>query len=202
MDQDHVRPNLLQHRSDPLQDVHGDVKQSLLILHDGEIIIRLHPEGPQHLVQHLPVLTGHADHRFKLFRSALQFQHQRAHFGGLRPGAENQHDFFHRLFSPALPPVFRACMPLYFFSAAVSIFVYYSMGLEKAQYKYIFRHYMLCICPVFWKSEPREDRRTEEERPRGDPRGLLILLLYLRKRPYFAVALTPLASYPLQALPT
>ena len=64
VDQHNVRLDLLQHALDPLQNVGGNIKKGLLILHNGKIVVRLHLEGLQHLLQHLAVLTGDANHRF------------------------------------------------------------------------------------------------------------------------------------------
>ena len=71
------------------------IKKGLPVLHDGKIIVRRHPKGPQALGQHLPMLPRDADHRLKLLRPPLQLQHQGAHFDGLRLRSEDQHHFFH-----------------------------------------------------------------------------------------------------------
>ena len=49
----------------------GHVKQGLLVLHDGQVVIRRHPESLQHLIQHLPVLSRDA-HNGLQGRAALQ----------------------------------------------------------------------------------------------------------------------------------
>ena len=97
MDQNDVRLLLFQHRGDLLQDRLGDIKQSLPLLHDGQIIVRLHMKCPHHLLQHGFMLAGGAHHGGKLL-SALEFVDQGTHFDGFRPGAEHQHYLFTHFF--------------------------------------------------------------------------------------------------------
>ena len=68
----------------------GDVIQVLSLFHDVQVIVGLHPENLQHLVQHLPVLAAYADKGFELFGMLLELLDQRTHLDGLRPGSENE----------------------------------------------------------------------------------------------------------------
>ena len=67
VNQHHIGPHLFQHFLDPVEDVGSDVKQGLLVLHDGQVIVRHHMERLQHLIQHLPMLAGDADDGFDVF---------------------------------------------------------------------------------------------------------------------------------------
>ena len=95
MDQDHIWLHLRKHIAHPREHPRRHIIQVLPLLHDIQVEVRLHLEDPQHLVQHLPMLPRHAHDRLKLLRILLELLHQRAHLDGLRPGPENEHDFFH-----------------------------------------------------------------------------------------------------------
>ena len=89
MDQDHIRLALLEYVAHAGKHAGSDIVQVLPLLHDIQVIIRLHLEYAQHLVQHLPMLPRHAHDRLKLLRILLELLHQRAHLDGLRAGSEN-----------------------------------------------------------------------------------------------------------------
>ena len=74
------------------QNVGGDVGQVLARLHDVEVEIRMDVEQLQHLVEHLPVLGGHANMGFDGLGLA-QRGHHRGHFDGLGAGAEHDKNF-------------------------------------------------------------------------------------------------------------
>ena len=93
VNQDNIRLLLFKHRRDLIQNRLRDIKEGLPLLHNGQVIIRLYPESPHHLLQHGFVLTSGAYHSGKL-RPALEFIDQGAHFNSLRPSAEHQHDLF------------------------------------------------------------------------------------------------------------
>ena len=95
VDQHQIRFLFLENSPHPLQHIAGDVEEGLLLLHNGQVIVRNHMKALQHLIQHLPVLTGNAYQRFH-GTSAFQFFDQRAHFDSLRSGAKHQHYFFHK----------------------------------------------------------------------------------------------------------
>ena len=60
------------------------------LLHDVQVIIRLHLEDPQHLAQPLPLLPRHAHNRLKLLWILLELLHQREYLDGLGAGSENE----------------------------------------------------------------------------------------------------------------
>ena len=93
VNQHRLRPFPFQNGLHPFKNLPGNVKEGLPRLHDGKVIVRLYLKALQHLLQHLPMLAGDADQGFKV-GSSLQLPHQRAHFDCLRPGTEDQHDFF------------------------------------------------------------------------------------------------------------
>ncbi len=76
----------------PAQRFFGDGGKRLALLHNIEVKIRFNLKNIQHLVEHFPVLRGHADNGFGVF-AACQLVHQRGHFNRFRAGAENGHYF-------------------------------------------------------------------------------------------------------------
>ena len=97
MDQNQVGLCLLKDLLHAQQALTGNGGECLPGFHDIEIVLRRELENMQHGVQHLPVLGGHTAQALNA-RPALQLLHQRRHFDGLRPGAEDGHhtDCFHR----------------------------------------------------------------------------------------------------------
>ena len=67
MNKNHIRLDLFQNIFYSAKDIRCDIEQSLLVLHDGQIVIRNNMEGLEDLIQHLTVLTGYADNCFKIF---------------------------------------------------------------------------------------------------------------------------------------
>ena len=57
---DHIRSDLFQYPFHLLQNACSDIKEVLLFLHDGQVIVRRHRKGLQDLIQHFPVLPGNA----------------------------------------------------------------------------------------------------------------------------------------------
>ena len=100
--QHHIRLFLLQDLPHAGHHVDGDVKQRLPVLHDRQVVLRHHLERVQYLLQHAPVLSGHADDGLDSVPFP-EFLHQRAHLDRFRPGAEHQHD----LFAPGTVPFIR-----------------------------------------------------------------------------------------------
>ena len=94
MYQYHVRLFFFQYFLDTIQDIGGHIEQRLLVFHDRQIIVRCNIKGFKNHIQHLAVLSGYTNNRLKLF-AFLQFLNKRAHFYCFRPGAENEHYFFH-----------------------------------------------------------------------------------------------------------
>ena len=95
MDQNDIGLDLIQHIPHPGQHPRRDIVQVLPLLHDIQIIIRLHIENCQHLVQHFPMLPRHAHNRLERLRILLERLHQRTHLNRLRPRSKHQHYLFH-----------------------------------------------------------------------------------------------------------
>ena len=113
-----IRLFSLQHRLQVLQDAGGDIKQRLARLHDGNIVFRLHMERLQHLIQHLPVLAGHAADGLDAAAPA-QLLHQRAHLDRFGSGPEHQHDLFHNLYTPSSVQMLRVSSTTLPFSLSI-----------------------------------------------------------------------------------
>ena len=95
VDQNDVRLDLAQDLLDPQQHGGGDVEQILLLLHDGQIVIRHDGKNAQDLIEHIPVLAGDADDGSDI-RTFFQLLDERAHFDGLRPGTKYDQNCFHK----------------------------------------------------------------------------------------------------------
>ena len=97
MNKDDIRLRFIQHIAQPKEYTGSHVVQVLTLLHDVQVIIRIHSENLQHLIQHLPMLPRYADYCLECFRMLLELLDQRAHLNGLRAGSENKHYLLHRL---------------------------------------------------------------------------------------------------------
>ena len=64
---------------DAVQDIRRNVKQRLLVFHDREVVVRHDAKRLEDLVEHLPVLSGHADDGLN-FVMTLEFVYKRTHF--------------------------------------------------------------------------------------------------------------------------
>ena len=71
-----------------------DVEQRLLRRHDVEIKIGFDIEQPQHLIEHLSVLSRHRHDRFK-FGVPFELEDHRRHFYCFGSRAEYRHHFQH-----------------------------------------------------------------------------------------------------------
>ena len=91
MDQDHVGLQLVDGLVHAQEALAGDVGEGLPGGHDVQVPVRPNAEDLQHAVQHLPVLGGNAAEAFNAGTGG-QLLYQRAHFDGLRTGAEDAHD--------------------------------------------------------------------------------------------------------------
>lgn len=107
MDQDHIRLFPLQHRGELLQNRLSDVKERLPLLHNRQVIIRLHTEGAHHLLQHGFMLPGGADHGSKL-RPAFQLVDQGAHFDGFGSGTKYQEYLLAHFVPPLYSLIFES----------------------------------------------------------------------------------------------
>lgn len=103
VDEDHVGPLALEDGLELEQHVAGDVEEGLARPHDRQIVVGLHAEHPQHLLEHLAVLAGHADDRLELALAGLELVDERAHLDGLRSRAEDEHHFSRHDRPPSSP---------------------------------------------------------------------------------------------------
>ncbi len=87
-----VRLRFAQYRLQPLKHADRNLVQRLPIFHHVQIVIRLDLEHFQYLVEHLAMLSRHADDRFDPVRVLLQFENQRSHLDRFRAHAEDRHD--------------------------------------------------------------------------------------------------------------
>ncbi len=87
VDQHDVGPHGLEHRVDAPEHGRGDVAETLLLLHDPQVVVDGEGERFDHLVEHLPVLPGEADEHLES-PATPKLQHHGSHLDGLRPGAE------------------------------------------------------------------------------------------------------------------
>ena len=74
MHQNDIRLFLFQYLPNAVEDIGRHIKQRLLVLHDGKIIVRRDGKRIQHHVQHLTMLTCYTDDRLQ-FLMFFQFIH-------------------------------------------------------------------------------------------------------------------------------
>ena len=67
VDENRVRSLFFEHGLYLFEYADSDVKESLLIFHYAQIVVRLNIECPEHAVKHLAVLTGDAYNGLKPF---------------------------------------------------------------------------------------------------------------------------------------
>ena len=89
-----VRSDFFKNWLDAIQDVRRDVEQRLLVFHNRQVEVWHDAERFKYLIEHLTVLTGHADNGF-YFTVSLQFVDERTHLYRFGACAEDEHDFFH-----------------------------------------------------------------------------------------------------------
>ena len=85
----------------------GNGGKRLALFHDMQVIIARQLKDLHDGIEHFPVLAGQADDAFDLL-AGLQRLDKRRHFDGLRPCAEDGHDF---QLIHAVPPVFLPARP-------------------------------------------------------------------------------------------
>ena len=101
VNQYYIRFFLFQNSLDAIQNIGSYVEQRLLILHDGQVIIRGNIKCLKNHIKHLTMLTSHTNNRFQFF-TFLQFINKRTHFNCFRTSTENEHYFFHIQYSAFL----------------------------------------------------------------------------------------------------
>ena len=67
----------------------GNIIQVLPLLHDVEVVVRLHIKYGQHLVEHFSMLTSNANNSFEIYCVLLELFYQWTHLDGLRTSAKN-----------------------------------------------------------------------------------------------------------------
>ena len=92
-----VRLHFGKNFADPFENIDRHVEEGLFVLHDGKVIVGGNIERMENLIEHLTVLTGHAEGHIQ-FGTLLEFQNQRTHFNRFRTGTENEHNFFHKIY--------------------------------------------------------------------------------------------------------
>ena len=93
VDQHHVGFFVFQDGLQLEQNVARDVEKRLTRFHDGQIVIGRDSEDIKNLVKHFTMLARYADDGFELKRPRFELLDKRAHLDGLRPRAEDEHDF-------------------------------------------------------------------------------------------------------------
>ena len=102
VDENRVRSLFFEHGLYLFEDADSDVKESLLVFHYTQVIVRLDAECFEHTVEHLAVLARDAYNGLKSL-AGLELFDERTHFYRLGSCAENEHYLFH-----AKPPC-RGC---------------------------------------------------------------------------------------------
>ena len=102
VDEHEVGLDGVQHLVHAEQGLGGDGGECLALFHDVQVIIARQAEYLHDGIEHFPVLAGEADDAFDLL-AGLQRLDERRHLDGLRPRAEDGHDF---QLIHAVPPVF------------------------------------------------------------------------------------------------
>ena len=102
VDEDKVGLDGIKHLVHAEKGLGRDGGERLALFHDMKIIVTRQMEDLHDGIEHFPVLTGQADDALDLV-VCLQRLDKRRHFDGLRPGAEDGHDF---QLIHAVPPVF------------------------------------------------------------------------------------------------
>ena len=90
-----IRLFFLQNGIQTGQHIRRNHRQSLIGLHDVEIVIGPDVEKSQYLVQHLPVLSGNADNGLEFIFFLLERFYQWRHFNCFGASAEDKHNFLH-----------------------------------------------------------------------------------------------------------
>ena len=114
VDEDAVGPLFREDFLKPPEHAPRDVVEGLPLRHDIQVIVRFQMEEIHHLIEHLPVLRGHADFRLDLGMAA-QLLNDGRHFDRFGTGPEYGHNFHCKtsfdigLIGPLLPA--RARLP-------------------------------------------------------------------------------------------
>ena len=96
VNQNDIRFFFFQNFLDAIQNIGSYIEQSLLVLHNRQIVVRRDIKGFKNHIKHLAVLSCHTYHGLQFF-PLLQLIDKRAHFDCFRSGTENEHYFFHNI---------------------------------------------------------------------------------------------------------
>ena len=89
MHQHNIGLFLFKYRLKPLQNIAGNIKKILPRLHDIQVIVRPDFKEIQNLIQHLAMLSRHADNTFKPVRMLFKLLDNRSHLDRLGTCAED-----------------------------------------------------------------------------------------------------------------
>lgn len=95
VDQHDVRAALFEDVTHAREDACCDVVQVLSLFHDVKVIVRGDVKDPEHLVQHLAVLSRDTDYGLEILGIFLALLYEGAHFDSLGTCPEHQHNFLH-----------------------------------------------------------------------------------------------------------
>lgn len=88
VNQHHVRTGLVEHVAHARQHAGSHVVEILSLPHNVQIVVGLDSEQPQHLIEHLAVLSADADDRPERVRMPSELPYQRGHFDRLGTSPE------------------------------------------------------------------------------------------------------------------
>ena len=91
MHEDDVGPRLREHGFHPLEHARRDLRERLVVGHDVEIVVRHDRKELEQVVEHLPVLRGHA---YQIVDGLLSAQrvYDRSHLDRIGARPEHGHD--------------------------------------------------------------------------------------------------------------
>ncbi len=94
MHEHHIRMCGIKHATHSREHPRCNVVQILTGLHDVEVVVGFDTEQVENLIKHLPMLSCHGHHSFKILRPACKTTHKRCHLYGFGACSENQHYFY------------------------------------------------------------------------------------------------------------
>ena len=73
-----------------------DIEERLSLLHDVQVILRMHLKDRKNLIEHLTMLASNANAYIELIRMVAKLLYKGAHLDRFRASTEYHKDFFHR----------------------------------------------------------------------------------------------------------
>ena len=92
LDEDGVRLSLLKRCVEPFHRLGREPGECLIGLHEIKVEVWRNAECPQHLIEHLPVLTCRTNDRLGAVRAGAELTDDGRHLDGLGPRPEDDHD--------------------------------------------------------------------------------------------------------------